>query len=78
MNKFQNLSLSLNVGDTIRDIEDGDCFYEGIVVSLNPLKYKVTNIVWCGDIDNSLNETIIEQKWWVIKVLINGEFVEIN
>lgn len=57
----------MNIGDRIKDIEDGDCYYEGIVVQLNPLKYKITNIVWCGEIDNSMNGQIIECKWWYLE-----------
>ena len=72
------VSGSLNIGDTIRDLEDADCFYEGTIVSLNPIKYKVTNIIWSGEKDESLNGAIIELKWWIVQVLKNGKFVEIN
>ena len=54
----------MKIGDKIRDIEDDDCYYEGIVVELKPLKYKVTNILWCGEIDNSMNGQLMELKWW--------------
>ena len=57
----------MNIGDRIKDIEDGDCYYEGVVVQLNPLKYKITNTVWCGEIDNSMNGQIIECKWWYLE-----------
>ena len=57
----------LSIGDRIRDIEDGDCYYEGVVVSLTPLKYKITNIVWCDEIDTSMNGKFIAPKWWIIK-----------
>lgn len=58
---------NLSIGDKIRDVEDGDCYYEGIVVSITPLKYKITNILWCGDIDSSMNGQITEPKWWYIE-----------
>ena len=45
----------MKIGDKIRDIEDGDCYYEGVVVGLNPLKYRIINILWCGEIDSSIN-----------------------
>lgn len=61
--------MEINVGDRIRDIEDGDCYYEGIVVSLNPVKYKITSILWSNEIDNSMNGEVIESKWWFIKVV---------
>ena len=57
----------MKLGDKIRDIEDGDCYYEGIVVELNPMKYKITNIVWCNEIDDSMNGQIIKSKWWYIE-----------
>ena len=72
------VSGSLNVGDIIRDIEDTDCYYEGIVVCVKPVKYKVNNIFWCGENDDSLNGEVIELKWWILKVLKNGKFVQIN
>ena len=49
------MKINIEIGDKIRDIEDGDCYFEGIVVELNPLKYKITNIVWGGEIDTSMN-----------------------
>jgi len=57
----------MKIGDKIRDIEDGDCYYEGIVVELNPMKYKINNIVWCDEIDDSMNGQITEPKWWYIE-----------
>ncbi len=58
----------MNIGDKIRDIEDGDCYYEGIVVELNPMKYKITNIIWSDEIDDSMNGQIIEPKWWYFEI----------
>ena len=65
----------LSIGDTIRDVEDGECYYEGVVVSTNPIKYKVTNIVWNGEIDTSHNGKIFFLHWWYVVVLKDGEFV---
>jgi len=59
----------MKIGDKIRDVEDGDCYYEGVIVELNPIKYKITNIVWSGEIDNSMNGNIIESRWWWLEVL---------
>ena len=67
----------MEIGDKIRDIEDDDCYYEGIVVELKPLKYKVTNILWCGEIDSSMNGQFIELKWWQVEVFKNSEWVTI-
>lgn len=53
----------------IRDIEDGDCYYEGIVVTQEPLTYRITNIVWNGVQDTSMNGQVIEPKWWHIEVI---------
>ena len=50
----------MKIGDKIRDIEDGDCYYEGIIIELKPLKYKVTNILWCGEIDSSMNGQVMK------------------
>ena len=60
------------MGYKIKDIEDGDCYYEGIVIELNPLKYIITNIVWDGEIDNSMNGQITESKWWYIEIITNN------
>ena len=59
----------MKIGDKIRDIEDGDCYYEGIVVHIEPLRYKITNILWCGEVDDSMNGEVIELRWTWIKVL---------
>jgi len=67
----------MKIGDKIRDIEDDDCYYEGIVVELKPLKYKVTNILWCGEIDSSMNGQFTELKWWQVEVFKNNEWVTI-
>ena len=67
----------MKIGDKIRDIEDDDCYYEGIVVELKPLKYKVTNILWCGEIDSSMNGQFTELKWWQVEVFKNSEWVTI-
>jgi hypothetical protein len=55
---------SLFIGDVIRDIEDVDCYYEGVVVSINPIRYKITKILWCNELDNSMVGEISELKWW--------------
>jgi len=59
----------IKIGHVIRDIEDGDCYYQGVVVSLNPVKYRITNILWCDEIDDSMNGEVIELKWWQVQVL---------
>ena len=61
----------MEIGSKIRDIEDGDCYYEGLVVELIPLKYKITNIVWSGKIDTSMNGQVIQPKWWYIELIEN-------
>lgn len=65
----------INIGDAIRDIEDGDCFFEGIVLSLNPIKYKITNIFWGGEQDNSRNGEITELQWYILKVYKDSEWI---
>lgn len=58
----------LKIGDTIRDMEDNDCYYEGVVVSLNPLKYKIQRTVWDGEEGpDEMIGRITEQMWWYIE-----------
>jgi hypothetical protein len=61
--------MKLEIGSKIRDIEDGDCYYEGVVVELNPIKYKITNIVWGGKVDTSMNCQIIQPRWWQLELI---------
>ena len=68
----------MEIGDKIRDVEDGDCYFEGIVVSLNPITYKITSIVWCNEIDDSMNGEITELRWWRILVLKDGRWIAVN
>jgi hypothetical protein len=63
------MNTDMEIGDKIRDIEDGDCYYEGIVVELIPIKYKITNIVWGGKVDTSMNGQVIELKWWQVELV---------
>ena len=69
---------SLFIGDVIRDIEDGDCYYEGVVVSINPIQYKITKILWCNELDNSMDGEISELKWWILEKLIGLKWVRLN
>jgi hypothetical protein len=63
------MNTDMEIGDKIRDIEDGDCYYEGVVVELIPIKYKITNIVWGGKVDTSMNGQVIELKWWQVELV---------
>jgi hypothetical protein len=62
----------MKIGDLIKDVEDGDCYYQGIVTEIlddNVTKYILTKILWSGEIDDSddrLN-TEIEPQWWYIE-----------
>ena len=62
----------MKIGDTIRDIEDGDCYFEGIateIVDGKVKKYLLTKIVWSNEVDEDddrLN-TEIEPQWWYIE-----------
>tara|TARA_R100001377_G_scaffold83920_1_gene66351 strand:+ start:724 stop:948 length:225 start_codon:yes stop_codon:yes gene_type:complete len=67
----------IKIGDIIRDIENGDCYYEGIVISLAPVKYRITNIIWNGEIDSERNGDEIELKWWHFQVL-KHKWVNVN
>jgi len=67
--------MNLTIGDKIRDIEDGDCFYEGIVTGLNPVKYKITNILWNNEVDKSMNGQEIKLSWYIIQVYKNDKWI---
>jgi len=62
----------MKIGDTIRDIEDGDCYFEGIATEIEDgkvTKYLLKKIVWSDEIDENddrLN-TEIEPQWWYIQ-----------
>ena len=68
----------LFIGDIVRDIEDGDCYYEGIVISINPIRYKITNILWCNEIDNSMNGEVLELKWWILEKFDGLKWIRLN
>jgi hypothetical protein len=72
------INESLSIGDKIRDIEDDDCYYEGIIIDLNPLKYKITNIVWCNETDTSMNGQTTYLKWWLLEKLKNNSWIRVN
>jgi len=42
----------IQIGDTIRDVEDGDCYFEGKVTELDTFggvkTYEVTRVFWSG------------------------------
>ena len=62
----------VKIGDKIRDIEDGDCYFEGIVTEIinnKVTKYILTKIIWSNEIDledKRLN-TEIGPEWWYIE-----------
>lgn len=58
---------TLPTGTIIRDIEDGYCYYEGIVTTGG--KYRITNAIWCGQPDPNMIGVETEPSWWYIKVL---------
>ena len=72
------MKINIQLGTQIRDIEDGDAYFEGVIVELNPLKYKITNIVWGDRVDTSMNGQIIRPKWWQLEVYINNEWIRIK
>jgi hypothetical protein len=63
----------IKLGDKIQDIEDGDCYFEGIVTELNNIgnvkTYKVTKVIWSGEDfkDDENIGKIIEPIWWYIE-----------
>lgn len=63
----------IKVGDKIQDIEDGDCYFEGIVTEIDESglvkTYKVTKVLWSGEDfkDDENIGKIIEPMWWYIQ-----------
>lgn len=67
----------IQIGDTIRDVEDGDCYFEGIatdIVDGKVTKYILTKIIWSGeeDQDDKRLNTEISPEWWYIEPIANG------
>jgi hypothetical protein len=63
--------MTFSVGDIIRDVEDGDCYFEGQVTEIEKnevTKYRLLKIVWSGEEDKDCIDlnTIIEPRWWYI------------
>ena len=63
----------IKIGDKIQDIEDGDCYFEGIVTEINTFggvkTYEVTKVIWIGENfkdDENIGKTI-EPIWWYIQ-----------
>lgn len=70
----------LKQGDIIRDIEDGDCYYEGIVTVVfnnKPEIYMIQRIVWNGVEDKSEEGNFVSPQWWYLEVLIDGNWVKL-
>ncbi len=70
----------LKIGDLIRDIEDGDCLFEGVIVSLNPIQYEVKRIIWdgCKTKEDDFDEPIIGLQWYWLEVLRDGKFIKVE
>jgi len=64
----------LQVGSKIKDVEDSDCYFVGVVTELNAFKgvktYKVTQVIWYDKewLDDEYIGQIIEPKWWYIQL----------
>lgn len=61
----------MNIGDKIKDIEDEDCYFIGVVTQLDPLRYLVQQVVWNGEDlkEDLLIGTEIESKWWKQEII---------
>jgi len=64
----------LKIGSKIKDVEDGDCYFVGVVTELNQFKgvktYKVTQVIWDDKewLDDEYIGQTIEPKWWYIQL----------
>jgi len=59
--------MKFKIGDIIRDVEDGDCYYVGEVTEVENnevAKYKVLDVYYIKD-DEYIGK-IIEPQWWYI------------
>lgn len=70
--------IVIELGDKIRDIEDSDCYFEGLIVYLIPLRYKIIKIIWNNEIDNSRNGEITESNWWFLEIFKNNNWIKID
>lgn len=66
-------TVELNkIGEIIKDIEDGDCYFIGQVTKIKNnkvIKYKLLKIIWSGEEDKECEDlnTEIEPRWWYIE-----------
>lgn len=63
--------MQFQIGDIIKDVEDGDCYYIGEVTDVENnevKKYKVLDVFWSGEYlkEDELIGQIIEPQWWYI------------
>jgi hypothetical protein len=70
--------FDIKVGDKIRDIEDGDCYFEGTVTSLNPLMYLFERELWCNEFKEIHNGDVKELQWYLLEVYIDDKWVKIK
>ena len=62
----------MKIGDRIKDIEDGDCYFYGTVSKVKDgtvLEYILEGVYWCGKEEKEpehLNEPITP-RWWQIE-----------
>ena len=62
----------IKIGEIIKDIEDGDCYFIGQVTEIKNnevVKYKLLKIIWSGEEDNEYEDlnTEIQPRWWYIE-----------
>jgi hypothetical protein len=67
----------VNIGDSIRDIEDSDCYIEGTVLTITPLTYSIEKIVSCGMVDYSRNGEVTESVNWFLEVQKEGKWIQV-
>ena len=68
----------IKVGDRIRDVEDSDCYFEGIVTALSPFSYLCDKVVWNGEEDNGDPVGCeVYKQWWVIQKHVDGKWIDV-
>lgn len=64
----------IKVGDYIKDIEDGDCYFYGIVSSIHPINYVVLVDFWDGVFHPAKSLDAIPLQWSELEVFRNDKW----
>ncbi len=66
------MKQNYKIGDHVLDVEDGDCYFEGIAKEIDEnglvTKYLVTRVFWSGvdEKEDAYIGKLIEPQWWYV------------